>query len=220
MTDITPHHRRPLHPSAHNPARGTLPCQQNISMPLQHEFNSENDDRLSALASQGDRRAADALCSRYLEPLQRYFRCRLDGAISGVDADDLASETILGAIESLRQKKYKHGGTFRGWVFGIAHNKLALLFRRHKPMDSLTESSDVATDDIDPLASLDAQEQYAALRDCLSRLDEKLRNLFKLRILDNHTFAELAVELTMADTTVFNRFGQAKAKLAKCMEGK
>lgn len=76
---------------------------------------ADGDERLIVARARHDRAAFAPLYERYLNDVYRYCHFRLG---SREAAEDVTSLTFLKAMNSLGQFR---GGSFRAWLFTIAH---------------------------------------------------------------------------------------------------
>lgn len=86
------------------------------------------DDKMLALQARRDPQAFAELYRRYIDRIYRFLLART-GSID--DAQDLASQTFLAALEQIGS--YSGRGTFIGWLFAIASHKRADHYRRQRP---------------------------------------------------------------------------------------
>ena len=133
------------------------------------------DDELVAQAQRGEREAFAALYDRYLARVYGYC-CRLLGAREA--AEDATTEVFMRALAALPAYRT---GSFRSWLFAIAHNVIADERRRQRPTVSLTLAADVP----DPM-SLDEAAATAAdwssVLSVLPRLSEDQQHVVALRL--------------------------------------
>ncbi len=133
------------------------------------------DDRLVALA-QADRRAFAALYDRYLEPVYGYCY-RLLGRREA--AEDAASQTFCNALQAL--PRYR-SGSFRAWLFTIAHNVVVDAQRKQHPEDTLTAAGEPMDRAPSPEEWALAAEERRFLQAVLARLPADQRRLVELRL--------------------------------------
>jgi RNA polymerase sigma-70 factor (ECF subfamily) len=96
------------------------------------------DDVLVAAAQRGDARAFALLFDRYQDLVLRYCFYRLDG---WDEAGDAAQQIFADAFAGLKRFRDKDGapaGSFRTWLFRIAHNEVADRHRRRARRSDLT----------------------------------------------------------------------------------
>ena len=75
----------------------------------------------------GDEHAGRELVERHLPAVYRFFANKL-----GRDVDDLVQQTFLALIEG--RDRVREAAGFRGFLFGIARNKLLKHFRDRDPL--------------------------------------------------------------------------------------
>ena len=96
------------------------------------------DEVLVAWAQRGDREAFATLYRRYLPPVHGYCY-RLLGEREA--AEDATTDVFTRALASLPACR---AGSFRSWLFAIAHNAIADHLRRRRPTVSLEVAADLA----------------------------------------------------------------------------
>lgn len=85
-----------------------------------------------------DRRAFAELYRRYLPQVYRYLLARTANV---QDAQDLASQTFLTALEQI--VTFRGDGTVAAWLLSVARHKLADHYRRRKPLLELEAAMEV-----------------------------------------------------------------------------
>src|SRR5690242_357465 len=133
-----------------------------------------DDDAL--VAAQRDPRAFAPLYARYADPVYRYSWRRLGDPDAAADATSLVFTKALAALPRYR------AGSFRSWLFSIAHNTIVDGARAARPATPL----DAAIDPVDPApgpeelaVAGDAGRQVRAL---LGRLSPDQRQVVELRL--------------------------------------
>jgi RNA polymerase sigma-70 factor, ECF subfamily len=96
-------------------------------------------------AAQRDLQAFAALYQRHAQQLYRYLLARVGNAD---DAQDLASQTFLAAMQSLGS--YRQEQPFIAWLLGIARHKVADQFR-HNPAEADLETAEWVSDGADDI---------------------------------------------------------------------
>lgn len=137
---------------------------------------STADDDLVAWTRRGDRDAFGALYDRYLPRVYGYCYRMLG---SREAAEDANTEVFIRALAALPGYR---GGSFRSWLFTIAHNVVVDEHRRRKPVGPNADLASVA----DPGPSPEDLAQTAADRslvlNLLPRLSEDQRQVVALRL--------------------------------------
>jgi RNA polymerase sigma-70 factor (ECF subfamily) len=150
-------------------------------------------------AAQVDRAAFGVLYRRYLDRVYGYSFYLLGDHHDAEDATERTFLAALGAIEGFRDQ----GGSFRAWLFRIAHNQVANVLRsreRHatSPLDLVAEP--VAADD--PAVSLAASEEARRLRRALGTLPDDRRQVLVLRFVDGLSAREIGAVLDRSEGAV------------------
>jgi RNA polymerase sigma-70 factor (ECF subfamily) len=129
-----------------------------------------------------------------VDPIYGYCARRLDQT----SAEDATSATFLNALRSIRQ--FDGGrGTFRSWLFTIAHNALIDQVRRQRPIGSISAEHPSTGASVEDQAA-DA-EQRMHLERALRTLPNDQRDVIELR-LANLTSPEIAQVLGKSPVAV------------------
>lgn len=139
--------------------------------------DADLDDEAALVArARDDRQAFAVLYRRYADPVYRYCYRRL-GAKEV--AEDATSQVFLQALAALPRFR---DGSFRSWLFAIAHNVTSNALRSdrpHRPLDDALAAP--ATGPSPEDLALDATE-HLAIRMLLTRLPADQRHLLELRL--------------------------------------
>src|SRR3954470_14834578 len=98
--------------------------------------SSDSDAALVALA-QMDRQAFALLYRRYLNPVHQYCFRRLGSREAAEDATSLVFTKAFAALPTFR------AGSFRSWLFAIAHHVIADSLRARRVVDELEAAAEV-----------------------------------------------------------------------------
>ena len=143
------------------------------------------------------------LLREYRRPIERYVKFRLP---SPADADDLLQEIYLTAYRrfgALRDKQ-----AFLAWLMAIARSKCTDYFRaKARQMEIPLE----ITEEILPCAGLRGRTERAAVRETLSGLADKEKQILYLHYFRNMPQADIARRLEIPLGTVKSRLHAAKA---------
>lgn len=83
-------------------------------------------------AQDGDEAAIAALCRRYEDAIRRRIYRRLPQRLRRrISVSDVVQETLITAIQRLREGGWTHDGSFRAWIGKIADNKALQVTRFH-----------------------------------------------------------------------------------------
>ncbi len=136
----------------------------------------ESEDARLVANAQRDPLAFAPLYARYVDAVYRYCYRRLGNR---AEAEDATSAIFVRALTSLSQ--YREG-TFRGWLFTIAHHVVADTFRRVRPTRPLTNEDDWVDPDPGPDAHAIAAQERSMLGAFLIQLPADQRDVIELRL--------------------------------------
>src|SRR4051795_12362539 len=176
----------------------------------------------------GDRRSDEELLAataRDAEAFAVFYRRHLRSVLAYLIrrtgrpdlAADLAAETFAAALQSL--PTYEETGAARGWLFGIANNKLADSARRHAVADrSRTElgmaALELTDDDLERAEEL-LDAQRLDLDALLDELPEEQREALQARIVEERDYRELAAEWSCSEAVVRQRVSRGLTALRR-----
>jgi RNA polymerase sigma-70 factor (ECF subfamily) len=164
-----------------------------------------------------DQRAYAELMERYRESI--YFML-LKMVNNKDDAEDLTIEAFGKAFKRLKQ--YTPQFAFSTWLFKIASNN-AIDFIRKKRIKAMSLDSgfrnedgdemeiSVSDDKPDPIEALQKKERVERMREVVTRLKPRYRQLIELRYFKEYSYDEIADELDLP-------LGTVKAQLFRARE--
>lgn len=161
-----------------------------------------------------DARAFAGLYERYVDRVYWYCARRVGDPWA---AEDAASQVFAQALAALPRFE-PDAGSFRSWLFRIAHNVTVDQARRRRPDVSLDDARDVLVDPgRTPEDALVAAEDHHELAAALAQLTDDQRTVVELR-LASLTGAEIALALgrgrSWVDTTHFRAVAGLRKILA------
>ncbi len=162
------------------------------------------DDAQLIEAAQRDSTQFAPLYRRYVTPIYRYCYSRTGNV---PDAEDLTSQIFLEALKGL--PRYHHRGHFIAWLFTIARRRAADHYRRPGLLpldDDLTAAAEC-----DPSSGALRADDLESLRQVVTRLNDRDRELLHLRFAGGLTFAQMAALLG-------KREGAVKMALARLLD--
>lgn len=154
---------------------------QTYVAPYAHSF-SATDEGLLVAHAQRDPAAFEPLYEAYFTPIYRYCYYRLGSAPA---AEDAASVTFMRALEALpRYRPGAHVGSFRSWLFAIAHNVAANHHRDATRRDArpLEAASVVPDSSPSPEEHAMAAEDAHTILSLLAQLSSDQRQVVELRL--------------------------------------
>jgi RNA polymerase sigma-70 factor (ECF subfamily) len=154
-------------------------------------------------------KAVEALVRRYQRPvlaIARRFAKDLD------DAEDLAQRAFIKASD--RADGWR-GGSFKSWLFRIVVNLAKNHVRDTARFDrgEAAQEQEAAPAESTAEARIEAMQQRKALRDAVTRLPKRQREVLLLRIDGDLPFAEIADTLGITEVNAKVNFHHAVQKL-------
>jgi RNA polymerase sigma-70 factor, ECF subfamily len=178
----------------------------------------EGDPDLAAVrAAQRDPAAFDVLYRRYVEPVYGYAFYLLGDHHDAEDATERTFLSALAAVDRFRDE----GGTFRAWLFRIAHNAIAnvLRSRRRRPTAPLETAPEPPDPEADPAGLVDRAEDRRRLRAAIRTLPLERRQVVILRFVDGLSAREIGLILDRSEGAVRVLLHRALRDLAHRLEG-
>jgi RNA polymerase sigma-70 factor (ECF subfamily) len=135
-----------------------------------------DDDAALVAAARLDRRAFAPLYRRYVDPVYRYCFRRLGGREAAEDATAAVFAKALAALPAYRD------GSFRAWLFAIAHNAVVDALRARRPTAPVDAAWAVADPAPTPEEAALAADAGRSLRAVLERLSPDQRQVVELHL--------------------------------------
>lgn len=159
----------------------------------------------------GQARAGAELFDRYYEPLSRFFANKVSG-----DASDLIQDTMMACVTGVE----KIGpGQFRGFLFGIAYNKLKKHYERLRIDGGRIDDQTMTSADLSPGAStmMARSAEQRLLLEALRRIPLAHQVVLEMFYWESFTSAEISVALGEPHGTVRTRLRRARELLEEAM---
>ncbi len=138
----------------------------------------------------------------------------LSSRVKRSELDDVNQE-IWSRVWQHLPKKFD-GENFRAWLFRIARNYVIQESRKRRP--ELAEDLGMVTANEDtPDHQLVERERMEILNRCLSKLEEKLADLVRLR-LGGESYEDICERIGLQPARAHKLFHTAKAQLTTCVE--
>ena len=146
-------------------------------------------DMADVRAAQADRAAFDVLYRRYLDRVYGYAFYSLG---DHHDAEDVTERTFLAALKALGS--FREGsGTFRAWLFRIAHNTIANAHRSRarRRTEPLPPAFDPPAPNADPAGVVTRAEELRRVLNAVAELPDDRRQVVLLRFVDGLSSREI-----------------------------
>ena len=174
--------------------------------------NDTSDAALIAKIAAGNRLAMQVLFARHHARVYRFI-FRLLG--SEAAAEDLASEVFLSVWRQAH--RFEARSSVTTWLLAIARYKALAELRRRPELacdEAVAEASDPADD---PEASFAIKHRGEIVRDCLSRLSRRHREVIDLVYYHEKSVQETAAILGVPGNTVKTRMFHARKSLSELL---
>lgn len=162
-----------------------------------------------------DRHAFAAIVRRYEAPLRRYAY-RL-GIAREEDADDVLQEAFIKIYVHLND--FDTASSLSAWVYRIVHNEVVSLFRKQHVRPHIVNSEEELgiferiVDETDIAEEVDKKITADVVRNAISDLSPRYREVLVLRFLEDKTYEEIADILRIPSGTVATYISRGKKEL-------
>jgi RNA polymerase sigma-70 factor (ECF subfamily) len=188
---------------------------------------TSTDQQLIQKALKGNKKAWFSLLSRYEKSVFNYA-LRMTG--NADDGKDLMQDIFISVFNSL--PNFKGSGSFKGWLFRIAHFRCMDFYRRKRPDISLDDAPEVAEHAIDFTTGLSSEyatehtpEQHAQVSQTQQDVQVMMKSLtfdqrvaIELKFFSQFTFEEIAEQLGISASTAKSRLYSALGRLKNVWE--
>jgi RNA polymerase sigma-70 factor (ECF subfamily) len=168
------------------------------------------------VAARADRAAFGVFYDRHVRGVFTFFRRRAGGADLAMD---LTAETFAAVLQALPRYEPRPEPA-RGWLYGIAWNKLLDAQRAGRAEDRVRRELGmlalVLSDD--GLARIEALGDRAAL-DLLEALPREQRDAVRARHIEERDYGEIAAELQCSESVVRQRVSRGLRTLREQLRG-
>ncbi len=174
-------------------------------------FLVQDDNTLIEKALKGNQNAWKKLVKRHEKALYGYT-LRMTGNPS--DAMDLMQETFLAVCRNLPD--FRHQSTFKTWMFSLAYYRCMDFYRRKKLALAEDQEPDAIEDQEQtfcPTENLQQLQTQQGLIDAVAKLTAEQKQIVEMKIFQQQTFDDVAMQLGLSTNTVKSRFYAAINRL-------
>lgn len=173
----------------------------------------KSDQQLIAKALQGNKKAWLTLLKRYEKQIYHYGM-RMTG--KNEDALDLMQEVFISVYRNL--SNYRNEGSFKSWLFRIAHFRCIEFYRRKKPMQGLDDVPEVESEEVSAADAIHYHQENRQLIKAMQQLPLAQKAVVELKFFGQFTFDEIAAQTGISANTAKSRLYGALDKLKQIME--
>jgi RNA polymerase sigma-70 factor (ECF subfamily) len=154
-----------------------------------------------------------SLYEEYYDRVARYAFTRIGNRH---EAEDIASDTFLKALESLSGYK-DQGIPMQAWLFRIAHNLVVDYLRKSSKNKEMPIEMLKTVDDADPAATAEINIQMESVKEAMEQLTPDQREVLQLRFFGELTSREVSDIMHKTDGAVREMQRAALEKLRKIL---
>lgn len=174
----------------------------------------QSDEKLIIKAVNGNKKAWIKLIQRYEKAIYNYALRMVSNAD---DALDVMQDIFISVFRNLAS--YRHEGSFKGWLFRIAHYRVIEYYRRKRPMQSIDDEPPIEDENNHgPEQGMFARRQDAQLVSAMQRLPLAQKTVVELKFFGDFTFEEIAGQLGISANTAKSRLYGGLEKLKNMLE--
>lgn len=173
----------------------------------------QTDDKLIQKALEGKKSAWLKLIKRYEKSMYNYGLRMLSNP---EDAKDLMQEVFISVYRNL--STYRGDGSFKSWLYRIAHFRCVEFYRRKKPTQALEDAPEIEDEALCPEQSVFVTQDGKQLLQAMQKLPLAQKSVVELKFFGNFTFEEIASQLGVSSNTVKSRLYAALDKLKDFLE--
>lgn len=174
----------------------------------------------------------DQWVDAYADVLYRYAISRVGRSHL---AEDLVQDTLLAAIQA--RSSFRSDSQERTWLIGILRHKVLDHFRSAKSRRETQlgehDGGDIFDSWFDEKGRwkqppgrwepngeqlLESREFWSAFHDCMVDLPDRPRQVFAMKVMDDHESADICKELKITSTNLWVTLHRARALLRACLE--
>ncbi len=171
-----------------------------------------SDVELLSRWGEGDTEAGEALFERYYESVSRFFESKLDAGV-----DDIVQQTFAALVTG--RDRIRKTGSFRSYLFGIAHNLLREHYRA-KVRDRRNEDlGELSVEDMGagPSTVLQAKREQQVLVRALRRIPMKDQVILELYYWEKLTAGQIGEVMDIVEDTARSRIRNGKKRLKEAI---
>ena len=193
------------------------------------DYSVFSDPQLQQMAVSGDRHAEEALAGRFLQLVRA---CARPFFLAGGDSEDLIQEGMFGLISAIRQYDPSYDASFRTFAEHCIKKRIFSAIRsasrlKHFPLNDGLSLEQLSEEPSLPYAAIpecvqpspeelvlareSKEELYSAFRNCLSKLEINVLDLY----LDGLSYQDIAQRLGKDAKAVDNAVQRIRRKMAR-----
>jgi len=185
---------------------------------MKNKLFQNSDEYLVSQYINGEESALETLINRYQQKVFSY--------ILMVVRDKETAEDLFQDINTLRVGNYREEGKFNQWIMRITRNLIIDHFRKSQKMSFVDNNNNEGGSFIDnfsePTHSIEqimiTKQIHESLRSLITLLPEKQQEVLMLRLYQDMSFKEIALQTNVSINTALGRMRYAILNLRKMVE--
>ena len=182
-------------------------------------FSTMTDEELVALYANGNDTAFATLLERHREAIFTSILYLVNN--SGL-AEDIFQETLVKAIVTIKQGRYRETGKFKAWIMRIAHNLAIDYFRQRKNENTISNdeyefdlfnNSSLCDDTVE--AKMIKSQVLSDVKKLIISLPDQQREVLEMRYYKDLSFKEIADFTGVSINTALGRMRYAILNMRK-----
>lgn len=145
------------------------------------------EQNLIKICQNGDLSAFSGLYSLYLDKIYRFIYYRIGHKET---TEDITSQVFLKALKNIALSDFSNNN-FSAWVYKIAYNLIVDYYRSNKKTIEIEKVFDLSTN-LDLLDELDKSKKVKIIKDSLTYLSPKQKDVLIMRVWDELTYKEIS----------------------------
>ncbi|MBU8920654.1 MAG: RNA polymerase sigma factor [Bacteroidales bacterium] len=175
-------------------------------------MRGDRDHELVRRSIDGDCRAFTRIIEQNNNVVYSAVRAVFRGS---TDIDDVVQDIFIKIFKGL--PGFRHGAKLSTWIYRIARNEALNAVGKSKPSIPIDELPEIGTDKDRPDRLYEQKNIAGRLRDHISRLDARYRDVIELRYTAERSYSEISEILDLPEGTVKTYLFRAKVQLKRMM---
>ena len=183
--------------------------------------NHQSDSILVSSYIQGNEYSLEVLVLRHKQNVFGYIYSKVsDKAL----AEDIFQDTFIKVIKTLKLGKYNEEGKFLPWVMRIAHNLIIDFYRKSNRIPKFTRTDDfdifsiLCDESGDIETKMVTEQSHKDVVNLIQYLPKEQMDVLKMRIYNELSFKEIAIQTDVSINTVLGRMRYAIINLRKLIK--
>lgn len=178
------------------------------------EFRTEHADLIQG-CKRGDQKAQFRIYKLYYKAM---YNISLRIVNDPMEAEDIMQESFLAAFEEIGS--YSGTVSFGAWLKRIVRNRSIDFFRKNSrfALEGIEAMEELYDEYPDRLTEEETGFRMNVVKETLTKLPEKCRNIFSLYFLEGYDHEEISEILSISESTSRSQLSRAKYKIRRLLD--